>query len=233
MTAPVLATNPGLLRVETKVPDDYPMLIRRRSFFGGSHYFSHELREAVLVPGVGDETLTDLGRILKLASTGRNFIDLGCGNPDKAPVPRHIAKLFGCRSYVGVDEENVEDRNFSERLEGGRNFQSHFLRTDILDFLSQYPAFGAVFYLSGLEPINLPTRKDLSERVSKPQINRDYIAAVLKEILRISRESGLLLLGAVTSAFKPEENDFDLVAQEKNHRLYAVKNRGGEFTARG
>lgn len=225
-------TTPG-------ISDHYSELVRRSSFFGDNTYFSDQLLPAVLTPQaqsiiqmaerpsanlVGDDAFTDMGKFLRMTSAGRDFIDLGCGKPSKAKAPRLLAQLLDCRSYTGVDVENVNNEQLIEKLPDGRDFESLWVQSDMLEFLCLRPILGAVFYLSGLEPINLESPRDSNQPISKRQINRDYIAAVLHQIARICLPDGLLLMGHVTHAFVPEENSFRLLISSERHRLYAVEN---------
>lgn len=141
---------------------------------------------------------------------GSEVIDLGCG---VYPAVRLIAMACGAERYVGLDDcvRNVSHITVWK----GKEFRSHILNVDILTGLAQMqPSSKKVFHLAGLEPFELEALSDeqykdvvYREGCIRPN-NREYIAACLQEMLRLSEPGGSIFIGPVTVGFNPEDIGF-------------------------
>lgn len=141
--------------------------------------------------------------------TGRNFVDLGCGNPDKSIFPRFIAQVFGAERYIGVDYQAVEDavrmREFPELGE----FTSHFIKSDLLSFLSKAQFKKTVFFISGLEPrwVDIQDRKISWEDICS------YLDGCMTEMTRLCESDDGIILGPHTVDFPLYNHGFKKTAE--------------------
>lgn len=135
----------------------------------------------------------DLAEVVK----GKEYIDLGCGNPEYSHVPRLVAGVYGASSYIGVDIASVDDELRREVLPDGTPLQVAYIKDDMLDFVSRLgKGVPRLFYISGIEPVHQ---------------NRDteaYIRAVLTEIQQVTDTGDAVVIGQGTHGFDPTSFDF-------------------------
>lgn len=127
---------------------------------------------------------------LKGLLAGRRFVDLGCGSPNVASVPRIVAEALGATEYIGVDIRNKDQIRTDEFGTGGK-FTSTFVQRDLSAFLSEEKTVGnTVFYLSGIEA-----------QVGKEKEASDYLSAVKKKLRRLTKSGDAVIIGTGTSNF--------------------------------
>ena len=131
-----------------------------------------------------------LGVQLKDLLKGRRFVDLGCGPPDIAAVPRIVAEALGAKEYVGVDIKNPEHSRCDEFGNGGK-FTSTFVKRDMSAFLADEKKVGkSVFYLSGIEA-----------RKGNETAAAQYAVTVKENLKRLTAPGDAVIIGSGTSHF--------------------------------
>ncbi len=146
-------------------------------------------------------TPSALGLLVQELVRGKDFIDVGCGKGD---IIRNLAKMYGARSYIGVDSEdyfnhsnelktfvNISSEINRLREEGcvkvikreiDNEFKSTWVVDDLLYFVSKMKCSeGTVFFASGLQITDWMRR----EAVVFP-VWESYFDALYDELARVS-----------------------------------------------
>ncbi len=205
-------------RSAPEIPQSYNELIDHARFMSAQHRtFSDKLASAIstgpifdtdkyglrnirlkeaLLEQFGSRQLTEFGQTLKIAVTDRKFIDLACGDPALSPIPSIVASALGAREFVGVDKNlpNTYSAADTPLLQetGVHISYEHF---DILQFLARLPVQnGVTFNIAGLEWVD-----------ANDPITRDYIAASLTEIQRVTKSGDAVIIGSGTLGFDPSD----------------------------
>lgn len=118
----------------------------------------------------------------------RDFIDLGCGDPEKSLAGRLVAEICGCKTYVGVDLQHVKKSSGLKTLLGASRTSEKVCRQDFCDFLKKYKRQGpSCFFLAGIDP--------------KPDAALSYVRNLRDLLLKAMRKGDLIILGVGTTGF--------------------------------
>jgi hypothetical protein len=157
--------------------------------------------------------MSSFGRLLHRHLRGKLLIDLGSGRPGVSVAPRLIAEELKAAAYVGVDLALSE--SFMRKAEfnlwpDAMSFKSFFIRADVGEFVASLrPSAAYAVHIAGMELIN-PQSAD----------SRLSVQGLMQSLQKALLPGGCLVLGAASHDFKPKEEDFKFIGQDRYHRLF-------------
>ncbi len=166
-------------------------------FLGKGHADLREVPEVLNT--LTTEQLTQFGSEMRKVVSGKKFVDLACGDPNRSRIPAIVAKAFGAREYIGVDQ-NLPDGPWPSEGLRSRNFPVDYKREDVLHFLRGLQRQrGVVFYISAFDPFE---KDDEATKV--------YINDCLKEMQKVTKKGDAIIIGMGTRGFHPDNFGFSL-----------------------
>lgn len=162
---------------------------------------------------VKDENLTEFGKKLIGAISGKLLIDLGSGDHERSPLVNPLSQKFGATGYVGVDKYLDMEKVKTTQLPGGDLFKSVWLRSDILNFLKQLEEEkNRTFFISGMDSMQ-PTEQIKNNRrtIIADEFTASYISATKEELKRVvAPRDKVILFGNSADTFALDRESFSL-----------------------
>lgn len=198
------------------VPESYAPLIKRSLDSVHPIFFNLDQQLAPRIIGEIDTNPEHKARFAR-AIVGKDFIDIGCGEPEthvqargrmKYPSVAAFAQALGASRYIGVDRYQVEDeRRGIFTGEDEKGFRRVYLGgLDFLEFLSKIPdankhPTGKFFFISGLES----TFGESLRNSEDSKVIGKYHDYLYDEFARATKRGDVVYLGPRTKSLRPEE----------------------------